>query len=593
MKKIGVVVILTALALVLRALPACAAGEVYWTHEKSIYFSAPPYDTQSLLYTHSFDLTGLAVDTARGWAFATFNSGAVMKVSLPSGTPEGFWVGTPTAGVVALDTAAGHAYFVTDQQVIHRKQYLTASPLVDSEGIVTAPSQIGAIAVDKPHNKIYFTCPSLGRVYRADMQVGASSEEVTTISGAPPPLPTGITLRGGRIYVSLLDRGSLPGSLFSLPTDAAVPLSTQQLEWYDLGDSAPASSLAPAPLESAGADFSLFATQYSSGGSLVLVTKLPNGTISQRNLFAPPGATPFLYVTADSCSGDSDGDGVDDCSDQCPQDASKITAGVCGCGTPDTDSDGDGTANCHDSCPADPAKTAAGVCGCGQAETGDTDSDGALDCVDSCAADPLKTAAGICGCGTPDTDSNGDGTIECGGAALPTDSDGDGTPDLSDGCPYDPGKTAVGFCGCGRAEIDSDANAIPDCLDVSGLLAPILTPATQPLPPQVVLRGKNALVYMERFSGVALEVAAAGRSKKLSYRYEVVLSAAGNRSALVIQGSAARTQRRIARRNRVTYRALKTGSYSVTYRLRILQGSRTVASTSWSPKTTFTIAPKP
>ena len=39
--------------------------------------------------------------------------------------------------------------------------------------------------------------------------------------------------------------------------------------------------------------------------------------------------------------GDSDGDGVNDCTDQCPLDAKKTTPGVCGCGVSEKDTDGD------------------------------------------------------------------------------------------------------------------------------------------------------------------------------------------------------------------------------------------------------------
>lgn len=40
--------------------------------------------------------------------------------------------------------------------------------------------------------------------------------------------------------------------------------------------------------------------------------------------------------------------------DACPNDPNKVTPGVCGCGTPDVDTDGDGVANCMDICPNDP-----------------------------------------------------------------------------------------------------------------------------------------------------------------------------------------------------------------------------------------------
>ena len=88
-----------------------------------------------------------------------------------------------------------------------------------------------------------------------------------------------------------------------------------------------------------------------------------------------------------------------------------------------------------DNCPADPNKTEPGICGCGLADT-DSDGDGALDCLDNCPADANKNEPGICGCGLVDTDSDGDGVLDC-----------------LDTCPTDPSKTSPGTCGCGESEL--------------------------------------------------------------------------------------------------------------------------------------------
>ncbi|MEK6642839.1 MAG: FG-GAP repeat protein [Planctomycetota bacterium] len=55
----------------------------------------------------------------------------------------------------------------------------------------------------------------------------------------------------------------------------------------------------------------------------------------------------------DLCCLDSDGDGTRNCDDDCPNDASKIAPGVCGCGVADTDTDtdADGLSDCVDNCP--------------------------------------------------------------------------------------------------------------------------------------------------------------------------------------------------------------------------------------------------
>ncbi len=48
-----------------------------------------------------------------------------------------------------------------------------------------------------------------------------------------------------------------------------------------------------------------------------------------------------------------------------------ITAGVCGCGIEVIDSDGDGVEDCNDGCPDDPNKVEPGAKGCGKSEDGD------------------------------------------------------------------------------------------------------------------------------------------------------------------------------------------------------------------------------
>ena len=150
---------------------------------------------------------------------------------------------------------------------------------------------------------------------------------------------------------------------------------------------------------------------------------------------------------------DGDDDDVGDVCDDCPADPDKTDPGTCGCGTPDTDTDMDGTPDCDDGCPGDPNKTDPGSCGCGAPET-DTDLDGTPDCNDECPEDPLKTAPGACECGVAedDGDTDGDGFINC-LDAFPTnpneweDTDGDGIgdngdpDDENDGMPDDWEKT--------------------------------------------------------------------------------------------------------------------------------------------------------
>ncbi|MCB0319701.1 MAG: thrombospondin type 3 repeat-containing protein, partial [Bdellovibrionales bacterium] len=184
----------------------------------------------------------------------------------------------------------------------------------------------------------------------------------------------------------------------------------------------------------------------------------------------------------DDCpqASDADHDGTQDCNDGCPNDANKITPGICGCGVAETDSDNDGIPNCIDGCPTDRSKTSPGVCGCGHADS-DSDGDGTPNCNDLCPTDSNKVAPGACGCNQLDTDSDDDGTpncsdecvtdpdkIEpgaCGCGVTEVDGDGDGEPDCTDLCPVDPAKVAPGTCGCGVADTDSDEDGILDCRD--------------------------------------------------------------------------------------------------------------------------------
>ncbi len=133
----------------------------------------------------------------------------------------------------------------------------------------------------------------------------------------------------------------------------------------------------------------------------------------------------FGSITFSNCESglDTDGDGIDDCIDQCPL-------------SPDnSDTDGDGYADCIDLCPNNPTKIEPLYCGC---DVDDSDMDGADDCIDGCPNDPNKVFPGDCGCGVNESD----------------DSDGDGTADCVDNCPDDPNKSEPGNCGCGVPETD-------------------------------------------------------------------------------------------------------------------------------------------
>ena len=140
-------------------------------------------------------------------------------------------------------------------------------------------------------------------------------------------------------------------------------------------------------------------TTNAGGFADAFVTKIGEGN-ADTDGDGVPDASDNCPNTHNPDQADSDGDGVGDACDQCPSDPSKIIPGACGCGVPDTDTDGDGTSDCHDSCSNDPNKIAPGACGCGVADT-DSDGDGVPNCHDNCPSTPNADQR--------DTDGNGVG----------------------------------------------------------------------------------------------------------------------------------------------------------------------------------------
>jgi len=182
------------------------------------------------------------------------------------------------------------------------------------------------------------------------------------------------------------------------------------------------------------------------------------------------------------CTVDSDGDGVPDCFDMCPNNDQKSTSvGICGCwSNQDDDTDGDGVPDCRDSCPNNPKKVVPGTCGCDEEDI-DSDGDGHFDCWDKCPSDSNKAFPGACGCNCLEAtqdggDADGDGTADChdytriisDAARHPTTplrraAATDFCEDCLDQCPGDAAKIVPGQCGCGVADIDSDGDGTTDC----------------------------------------------------------------------------------------------------------------------------------
>ncbi|MBF0370721.1 MAG: OmpA family protein [Magnetococcales bacterium] len=129
---------------------------------------------------------------------------------------------------------------------------------------------------------------------------------------------------------------------------------------------------------------------------------------------------------------DSDGDGVLDNADKCPDTPKGVKVDVRGCAL---DTDGDGVPDYMDKCPGTPSGVMVDGNGCPL----DSDGDGVPDYKDDC----LGTPAGVM------VDDNG----------CPLDSDGDGVPDYKDDCLGTPAGVQVDANGC---PLDTDGDGVYD-----------------------------------------------------------------------------------------------------------------------------------
>ena len=151
---------------------------------------------------------------------------------------------------------------------------------------------------------------------------------------------------------------------------------------------------------------------------------------------------------------DTDGDGVPDKKDKCPDTPKGAKVDVNGC---PLDTDGDKVYDGIDQCPDTPKGATVDAKGC----PSDQDGDGVDDGIDQCADTPKGATVDATGC---PKDSDGDGVLDgidkCPdtpkGAVVdttgcPVDSDGDGVPDGIDQCPGTPAGMAVDATGCPTA----------------------------------------------------------------------------------------------------------------------------------------------
>ena len=188
----------------------------------------------------------------------------------------------------------------------------------------------------------------------------------------------------------------------------------------------------------------------------------------------------FFVMLGGGAGRDSDGDGIPDRGDECPDQPEDIDEFDDSDGCPDRDNDEDGVPDIEDQCPS-VAEDKDGWRDADGCPDPDNDGDGLKDLEDGCPdqAEDVDGYKDADGCPEPDNDSDGipderdrcpleaedkDGFRDDDGCPEP-DNDGDGIPDTQDNCP----NAAEEFNGIedkdGCPEMDADRDGVYDDRD--------------------------------------------------------------------------------------------------------------------------------
>ncbi|NQV77861.1 MAG: thrombospondin type 3 repeat-containing protein, partial [Lutibacter sp.] len=145
---------------------------------------------------------------------------------------------------------------------------------------------------------------------------------------------------------------------------------------------------------------------------------------------------------------DTDGDGVLDSVDLCPNTPALESVNANGCSNNQLDDDNDGVQNSLDLCPATPALESVNANGCGNSQL-DDDNDGVMNNVDLCPNTPTLESVNANGC------SNGQ-----------LDDDNDGVMNNVDLCPNTPALESVDTNGCSNSQLDDDNDGVMNNVDL-------------------------------------------------------------------------------------------------------------------------------
>ncbi len=209
---------------------------------------------------------------------------------------------------------------------------------------------------------------------------------------------------------------------------------------------------------------------YFTGRELNHGTKVNIPTGDEKITFTTPSA-PDLRLSAtlskkfDFSWIDTDGDGVMDREDMCPNTKHGMTVNNRGC---PVDDDEDGVLNIVDQCPGTLLGLKVDYNGCPL----DLDNDGVFDYLDQCLGTPAGFAVDAKGC-ILDSDNDGvdDNNDKCPNSqpneavdetGCPLDEDKDGIINSMDKCPNTPKDVSIDINGC---PLDFDKDGVPDDLD--------------------------------------------------------------------------------------------------------------------------------